>query len=745
MSEPEISKSAIQATATSPTADEDSKGTSYAVADNGNVIENGLQRGLKSRHLVMISFGGVVGASIWYGTGFAVAYSGPVGALICFFIVGIDVFFVMQCLGELSTLFPIPGAFIELAGRFVDPALVFSVGYNYWYLWVTNIAGDFNASSIIMGYWTSAEPSYGWILIWWAFYQVTTLLGVVFWGEMEFYFACWKLLCILGGFLCAILLNTGAIGGEYIGFRYWKDPGPIANGINGFGQSFLLAAVYYCGTEMLALTAAESKHPERDVPKAIKQTFWRVLILFMGLVFFAGILVPSNSPDLLTAATKSGKSPWTIAFKNAGAPQLGNVVNVVMITAQFSSMNSALYVASRSLATLAFQGRAPRFFAKTTKNGTPVNSLVFCNALGLIAMLNYKAGPGKVFTYLVDISGSATYIAWAVIGVTHIRFRRAWAVQGHSTTELPYKALFYPYGTWFVVFINTFLTLIAGYSVFIDGFDAVGFVVNYIVVAVFVVLFVGWKIIKRTKMVPLMEVDLLTGRRDISQEQIEKEIMASTGKHVVFDVVGTCVSYEAFFDGIEARMGERLRTATIIWALRAFLDRLPTAILPDSVDGWHSGATQVRNRGDAAFMVGEYRKLAARPDVQECWARLREAGFTVWAVTTGDAARVQRYLANTGVELPTENFVTCDDLGVTKPSLEVYEHVLNKFPGADEKWFAAAHMWEHLGSKAGWVGFKAAWTSDYEKEPVTEVFGEVDVLADSLVEMADKIIAASNT
>lgn len=111
---------------------------------------------------------------------------------------------------------------------------------------------------------------------------------------------------------------------------------------------------------MLALTAAESKHPERDVPKAIKQTFWRILIIFMcvmvrielslssntdqfylnrGLVFFAGILVPSNSPDLLTAATKSGKSPWTIAFKNAGAPQLGNVVNVVMYLA-FAPLSS---------------------------------------------------------------------------------------------------------------------------------------------------------------------------------------------------------------------------------------------------------------------------------------------------------------------------------------------------------------------------------------------------------------------
>lgn len=311
--------------------------------------DDGLQRGLKNRHLIMISFGGVVGASIWYGTGYAIAYSGPVGALVCFFIIGVDVYFVMQCLGEMSTLFPIQGAFIELAGRFVDPSLAFSLGWNYFYLWVTNVAGDFNASSIIMGYWTDKVPTYGWILIWFAFYQVTSLLGVVVWGEMEFYFACWKLFCILGGFLCAILLNTGAIGGEYIGFRFWRDPGPIANGIDGFGQCFLLAAVYYCGTEMLALTAAESKNPTKDLPKAIKQTFWRVLIIFMsvdqsesssevlsltdyhrGLVFFAGIIVPSNSPDLLTAATRSGKSPWTIAFANAGAPQVGHVVNVVM-------------------------------------------------------------------------------------------------------------------------------------------------------------------------------------------------------------------------------------------------------------------------------------------------------------------------------------------------------------------------------------------------------------------------------
>lgn len=269
----------MQLWSSSYSAYETSRPLTYAIKN----IDDGLQRGLKDRHLIMISFGGVVGASIWYGTGSAIAYSGPVGALLCFFLIGVDVYFVMQCLGEMSTLFPVQGAFIELAGRVVDPALAFSLGWNYFYLWVTNIAADFNASSLIMGYWTAdAVPTYGWILVWWAFYQATSLLGVVVWGEMEFYFACWKLLCILGGFLCAVLLNTGAVGrGGYVGFRYWRDPGPVANGIEGFGQCFLLAAVYYCGTEMLALTAAESKNPARDLPRAIRQTFWRVLIIFM--------------------------------------------------------------------------------------------------------------------------------------------------------------------------------------------------------------------------------------------------------------------------------------------------------------------------------------------------------------------------------------------------------------------------------------------------------------------------------
>lgn len=184
------------------------------------------------------------------------------------------------------------------------------------------------------------------------------------------------------------------------------------------------------------------------------------------------------------------------------------------IAAQLSSMNTAVYVVSRALVSLASSGRAPKFFARTTPNGTTVFALVLSNGLGLIAMLNYKAGPAQVFTHLINISGSATFIAWAIIGVIHIRFRRAWKAQGHQLSELPHRAMLYPYDTLFVVVINTFLVIIAGYVFFIDGFHAVHFVVNTVVVAVFICLYVGWNLVKRTKVVPLMKIDLNTGRKD---------------------------------------------------------------------------------------------------------------------------------------------------------------------------------------------------------------------------------------
>jgi amino acid transporter len=172
---------------------------------------------------------------------------------------------------------------------------------------------------------------------------------------------------------------------------------------------------------------------------------------------------------------------------------------------------------------LAQLGRAPKIFAKTTSKGVPIYAVIISNTLGLIALINQGAGAGQVFTYLVTISGSATFIAWAFIGITHLRFRRAWKLQGKSPTELPFQAMWYPYGTLFVVVLNLFLVIIQGYSTLLTPVQPVAFVFNYIVLVLFVILFSFWKLFMKTKLVDLREVDLMKDRRDaLGVEEPEK-------------------------------------------------------------------------------------------------------------------------------------------------------------------------------------------------------------------------------
>jgi len=144
----------------------------------------------------------------------------------------------------------------------------------------------------------------------------------------------------------------------------------------------------------------------------------------------------------------------------------------------------------------------------------PLRAVVFSNLLGLLALMNYTVGAGQVFAYLTDISGAATFIAWACIGIIHIRFRSGYMKQGFLIEDLPYKALWFPYGAYFVAVINVFFVLIYGYKTLLHPFETVNFIISYIVIVIFVVLGVFWKVWKKTRFVKLEEMDLVSGRRD---------------------------------------------------------------------------------------------------------------------------------------------------------------------------------------------------------------------------------------
>lgn len=319
------------------------------------------------------------------------------------------------------------------------------------------------------------------------------------------------------------LIDTGAIGGKYIGFSYWKNPGPFANGINGFGKVLVLAAVMYSGTEAVAITAGESRNPKKDIPKALKQTFWRILIVYVGMVFFTGLIVPSDSTMLLSADSKSASSPFTIALEQAGWAGAGNLINAIIVVTLLSSINSAIYIASRCITAQAKAGRAPAFLAKTTARGVPVNAILFTNLFGLIALLNISENAGDVFNYLLDISGAAAFIAWAFIGLTHVRMRKAMTAQGIPVSSLPFKALGYPVLPWILFFMNLFLVLISGYTTILTPFAVKDFIFSYIVIPIFIILYAGWKFYHKTEWVKPIEADLVSGRRDWLDVDAEKD------------------------------------------------------------------------------------------------------------------------------------------------------------------------------------------------------------------------------
>ncbi|EKG14307.1 Amino acid/polyamine transporter I [Macrophomina phaseolina MS6] len=490
----------------------------------GDADSSPLKRKLKSRHLQMIAIGGIIGPGLLVGSGNALRLAGPGGVLISFSLVGIIVFFVMQSLGELATLIPVTGSFTDYAGRFIDPALSFALGWAYWYLWVTVLANEYNAISLVVMYWTDVVPQWAWILIFWALFISLSMLGVLAYGEVEYWLSLIKVISISVFFILAICITSGGIGPQKIGFKYWHDPGAFADGINGVARTFVIAGTLYAGTEMVGITAGESANPRKAVPRAINQVFWRILIFYIGMMFFIGILIPYTDSRLIGKGSKTASSPLTISMTDANIGVAAHLINALIVISVISAGNSALYVSSRTIIHLAQSSMAPKFLGKTNKGGVPWAALLFSNFFACIAFLSQSSNAGVLYEALITLSGVATFIVWAVIEWVHIRFRQAMKAQGQSIDALPFKALWYPYGTYACLAANVFLIFFQGYTAFLNPFSAQDFVINYILIPVFVLLVIVYKLWNKTKFVKLEEMDIYTGRREdlVHEAEIEE-------------------------------------------------------------------------------------------------------------------------------------------------------------------------------------------------------------------------------
>ncbi|KAG8691401.1 hypothetical protein FRC11_004401 [Ceratobasidium sp. 423] len=508
-----------------------------------NAPEGAVHRRLKARHLAMISLGGTIGTGLFVGSGGALAKGGPVGTLLGYFIMGIVVYSMMIALGEMATLFPVSGGFTHYATRFIDPAVGFALGYNYWYSFAITLPTELTAAAIVIQYWNTTINVAVWITILFVLIIGINFMGVRWYGEFEFWFSAIKITTIVGLIILGICIDCGAgpASTGYIGFRYWKNPGPfnqlsINNGTEvipgawgrflAFWNVFVQAAFSYLGTEIVAVTVGEAENPRRNVPKAIRRVFWRILLFYVLGILVIGLLVPYNSNRLLdNSGSDASASPFVIAINTAGIKGLPSVINAVILISAWSAGNSDLYASSRTLYALALENKAPAFIRRCTKGGLPIWAVFITALFGFLAYLNAGTTTAvEVFNWLYNISSITGLITWFIILVSYLRMYYGLKKQGISRDDFPYKAPFQPYASWFGAFFLFLVTLFSGFTVFLRGnWDTSTFISAYICLPIFLAFYLYWKIAKGSRLVPLEEIDFYTGRRELDEATEQEE------------------------------------------------------------------------------------------------------------------------------------------------------------------------------------------------------------------------------
>lgn len=413
---------------------------------------DGLQAGLKNRHLSMIAIGGVIGAGLFVGSSAGIAKAGP-AILISYALVGVMVVFVMRMLGEMAAANPTSGSFSAYADRALGRWAGFSIGWLYWFFWVVVLAVEATAGAEILEKWMPGVPQWGWALIVMVVLTATNLVSVASYGEFEFWFAGIKVVAIAAFVVVGGLAVFGLLPGsdnEGAGLAHLTDSGGfLPHGAGAILTGVLMVVFSFMGSEIVTLAAGESEDPQRAVTKATNSVIWRIAVFYLGSIFVVLTLLPWNSKEI----TEDGS--YVAALNSIGIPHAGNVMDVIVLTAVLSCLNSGLYTASRMAFSLGQRGDAPKAFARTTSRGVPQAAILCSVVFGFVAVFfNYK-WPDTVFQFLLNSSGAVALFVWLVICLTQLRMRGI--ILREAPEKLVVRMWLFPYLTWATIAMIVFV------------------------------------------------------------------------------------------------------------------------------------------------------------------------------------------------------------------------------------------------------------------------------------------------
>jgi histidine transporter len=417
-----------------------------------------LKRGLNARHIRFMALGSAIGTGLFYGSAKAIQEAGP-SVLLAYLIAGAAVYMVMRALGEMAVHNPVSGSFGQYATSYLGPVAGFLTGWTYAFEMIIVCLADITAFGLYMGFWYPDVPRWIWVLSIVCFIGAINLCSVKVFGELEFWLSLLKvgaIIAMIAGGLGIMLFGFGlnadsAATGVH---NLWAHGGFMPNGVGGLVASLAVVVFAFGGIEIIGITAGEAKDPGRTLPRAINAVPLRILLFYVLTLFVLMSIFPWTQIG-------SKGSPFVQIFDSLGITSAATILNVVVISAAVSAINSDIFGAGRMLYGMAQQGQAPRGFAAVSRNGVPWMTVVVMSvALLLGVVLNYLI-PEGVFMLIASIATFATVWVWLMILLSQVAMRRKMSPEAVAALKFPVP--FWPAGPIAAILFMLFVFGVLGY------------------------------------------------------------------------------------------------------------------------------------------------------------------------------------------------------------------------------------------------------------------------------------------
>ncbi len=414
--------------------------------------DEGLQRRVKNRHLQMIAFGSAIGTGLFLGSASSISYAGP-AVLISYAAVGFIIYFLMRMLGEMAVEHPVSGTFAAYSREYLGRRAGFITGWNWWFTTIVVGMLELTAMGTFLDFWYPSIPHWVTALVSLVAIVAINLLHVGVFAEAEYWLSFIKVAALILMIVGGLALVFGLTPEPAVGFdNLWAHGGFMPNGVTGILYSLVAVIFTFGGIMSLGTAAGEASDPEKAIPKAINSVIWRILVFYIGGIGVIILLAPWNQQD-------TNASPFVRVLSTIGVNGAATALNIVIMVAVASVLNTMTYSGSRMLRDLARNGQAPAFFGATTVKGLPLRALLFDAALmAVVVVLNYFF-EGKIFVVLLAIITGAELITWTGVVLSHLKFRQRFNRAG---TTARFRAPLYPFANWLCLAVFALVIVLMG-------------------------------------------------------------------------------------------------------------------------------------------------------------------------------------------------------------------------------------------------------------------------------------------